>query len=163
MCDNLPWEESELRAAFAACDDSGTGTISADELGAVMYALGQRPSASELEHIVREAGGDEGDRIGFADFVTFLSTTLMFRVFDRDGDGFITATELSDGMTTLGEAMTDEQVDDMIREADADGDGQIDYREFLRVMAASPRLAALAASPRSAGNLTPGQCPFSPP
>lgn len=50
-----------------------------------------------------------------------------FRVFDKDGNGFISADELRHVMTSLGEKLTDEEVDEMIREADIDGDGQINY------------------------------------
>ena len=39
-------------------------------------------------------------------------------------------------MTNLGEKMTDEEVDEMIREADVDGDGQVNYEEFARMMLA---------------------------
>lgn len=41
-----------------------------------------------------------------------------FRVFDRDGNGLISAAELRHIMTSLGEKLTDEEVDEMIREAD---------------------------------------------
>ncbi len=37
-------------------------------------------------------------------------------------------------MTNLGEKLTDEEVDEMIREADVDGDGQINYEEFVKMM-----------------------------
>merc|ERR1719400_2250580 len=40
-----------------------------------------------------------------------------FRVFDKDGNGFISAAELRHVMTNLGEKLTDEEVDEMIREA----------------------------------------------
>jgi len=58
-----------------------------------------------------------------------------FRVFDKDGNGFISASELRHVMANLGEKMTDEEVDEMIKEADLDGDGQINYEEFVSVMA----------------------------
>lgn len=48
-----------------------------------------------------------------------------FKVFDKDGNGFISAAELRHVMTNLGEKLTDEEVDEMIREADIDGDGQV--------------------------------------
>lgn len=48
-------------------------------------------------------------------------------MFDRNGDGFISAPELRLVMTNLGEKLTDEEVDDMIREADLDGDGVVSY------------------------------------
>ncbi|KAF5185727.1 Calmodulin [Thalictrum thalictroides] len=59
-----------------------------------------------------------------------------FRVFDKDQNGFISAAELRHVMTNLGEKLTDEEVDEMIREADVDGDGQINYEEFVKVMMA---------------------------
>ena len=50
-----------------------------------------------------------------------------FRVFDKDGNGFISGSELRHVMTTLGEKLTDDEVDEMIREADLDGDGMVNY------------------------------------
>ncbi|VDK17898.1 unnamed protein product [Anisakis simplex] len=48
-----------------------------------------------------------------------------FRVFDRDGNGFITAEEFRYFMTHMGEQFSDEEVDEMIAEVDIDGDGQV--------------------------------------
>jgi calmodulin len=54
-----------------------------------------------------------------------------FRGFDKDGSGFISAAELRHVLTNLGEKLTDEEIDEMIREADVDGDGQVNYEEFV--------------------------------
>ena len=48
-------------------------------------------------------------------------------MFDRDGDGFISGAELRYWMNNLGENLTDEEADQMIREADIDGDGRVNY------------------------------------
>jgi Ca2+-binding EF-hand superfamily protein len=50
-----------------------------------------------------------------------------FHVFDRDRDGHITAEELRKVMQKMGDAMTEEEIDDMITETDINGDGEIDY------------------------------------
>lgn len=47
----------------------------------------------------------------------------VFRVFDKDGNGFISVVELWYVMINLGEKLIDEEVDEMIREVDIDGDG----------------------------------------
>ncbi|XP_037505746.1 calmodulin-A-like [Rhipicephalus sanguineus] len=104
--------EDEIREAFRVFDRDGNGFITATELSHVMTTLGEKLTDEEVDAIIREA----------------------FEVFDRDGNGFITATELCHVVTTLGEKLTDEEVDAIIREADMDGDGQINYEEFVAVM-----------------------------
>lgn len=53
----------------------------------------------------------------------------------QDGNGYISAAELRHVMTNLGEKLTDEEVDEMIREADIDGDGQVNYEgQFSRLL-----------------------------
>jgi len=54
------------------------------------------------------------------------SRLISWKVFDRDNNGFISAAELRHVMTSIGEKLTDDEVDEMIREADQDGDGRID-------------------------------------
>lgn len=66
-----------------------------------------------------------------------------FRVFDRNGDGFISAPELRLVMTNLGEKLTDEEVEDMIKEADLDGDGLVNYtgKNFLLTATTNSRVS----------------------
>lgn len=58
-----------------------------------------------------------------------------FRVFDRDGDGSITVTELGDVMRKLAMNPTDAELQDMVNEVDADGNGNVDLPEFISLMA----------------------------
>ena len=74
-------------------------------------------------------------------------------VFDRDGNGFISAAELRHVMTNLGEKLTDEEVDEMIREADVDGDGQINYEESAPSSSIVPSMNSIAGS-RACGALS---------
>merc|ERR1740117_1218797 len=58
-----------------------------------------------------------------------------FSLFDKDGDGTITCKELGTVMRSLGQNPTEAELGDMINEVDADGNGQIDFPEFLTMMA----------------------------
>merc|ERR1719249_353025 len=57
-----------------------------------------------------------------------------FRLFDDDETGFITLKNLRRVAKEIGENMTDEELQEMIEEADRDGDGQVSEEEFLRMM-----------------------------
>jgi len=58
-----------------------------------------------------------------------------FKLFDRDGDGQVTSTELGTVMRSLGQNPTEGELRDMVQEADEDGNGYIDFEEFLAMMA----------------------------
>jgi len=58
-----------------------------------------------------------------------------FALFDKDGDGTITTKELGTVMRSLGQNPTEAELQDMINEVDADGNGTIDFPEFLTLMA----------------------------
>lgn len=59
---------------------------------------------------------------------------VAFRVLDKDMNGFITAAEIRHVMNKLGEKLTDEEVKEMILIGDIDGDGQMSFDEFVKVM-----------------------------
>lgn len=59
---------------------------------------------------------------------------VTFATVDKDGDGKIVLFELKDLMTRLGESFAPEQLDMWLRKADTNGDGQIDFQEFVALM-----------------------------
>ena len=65
--------------------------------------------------------------------VLFIKS-YFYRVFDRNGDGFISKSEFKHCMMHFGEQFTDEEVEEMIAEADSNNDGKIDYEEFSKMI-----------------------------
>ena len=146
QADQLTEEQiAEFKEAFSLFDKDGDGTITTKELGTVMRSLGQNPTEAELADMINEVDADGNGTIDFPEFLTMMARKMKdtdseeeileaFKVFDKDGNGFISAAELRHIMTNLGEKLTDEEVDEMLREADIDGDGQINYEEFVKMM-----------------------------
>ncbi|SCZ97333.1 BZ3500_MvSof-1268-A1-R1_Chr4-2g07143 [Microbotryum saponariae] len=144
--DQLSEEQvSEFKEAFSLFDKDGDGTITTRELGTVMRSLGQNPTEAELQDMITEVDADGNGQIDFPEFLTMMARKMKdtdseeeileaFKVFDKDGNGFISSAELKHVMTNLGEKLTENEVAEMIREADADGDGQINYNEFCKMM-----------------------------
>ena len=64
----------------------------------------------------------------------FCIAEYRFKQFDKDGTGFIDGPELKHAMKMLGEDMTDQEVAEMIREADYDMDGRLSYEDFSRII-----------------------------
>ncbi|KAJ1564447.1 hypothetical protein HK405_014853 [Cladochytrium tenue] len=154
-------QRQEIREAFDLFDTDGSGTIDARELKVVMRALGFEPRRDELRRMLAEvAGGNGGDAsaaaptvIDFDEFLGLMAAKMAekdsreemlraFRLFDDEGTGRISFKNLRRVTRELGESLTDEELQEMIDEADRDGDGEVNEvstqrlfrEEFLRVM-----------------------------
>ncbi|XP_015171352.1 PREDICTED: neo-calmodulin-like isoform X6 [Polistes dominula] len=136
---------AEFKEAFMLFDKDEDGTITMAELGVVMRSLGQRPSDTELRDMVNQVDQDGNGTIEFNEFLQMMSKKMKgadgkdelreaFRVFDKNKDGLISSKELRHVMTNLGEKLSEEEVDDMIKEADLDGDGMVNYEEFVTIL-----------------------------
>eukprot|EP00761_Pharyngomonas_kirbyi_P009516 gb/GECH01009532.1/.p1 GENE.gb/GECH01009532.1/~~gb/GECH01009532.1/.p1 ORF type:complete len:150 (+),score=54.30 gb/GECH01009532.1/:1-450(+) len=136
---------AEFKEAFSLFDRDGDGSITIKELGTVMRSLGQNPTEAELQEMINEVDADGNGSIDFPEFLSLMARKMKdtdsedeimeaFKVFDRNGNGFISAAELRHVVTTLGEKLTDEEADEMLKEADVDNDGQINYEEFVKMM-----------------------------
>lgn len=119
-------QRQEFKEAFSLFDKDGDGTISTKELGTVMRALGQNPTEAELQDMIAEVDSDQSGVIEFEEFLSLMERKMgdkdteeeikeAFRVFDKDGSGTISAAELRHVMTTLGEKLSEDEVDEMIR------------------------------------------------
>ncbi|KAM0854160.1 hypothetical protein ACQ4PT_050613 [Festuca glaucescens] len=142
---------SELRQIFRSFDRNKDGSLTQLELGSLLRSLGLKPSTDELDALIQRADINSNGLVEFSEFVALVAPELiddrspysedqlrrLFEIFDRDGNGFITAAELAHSMAKLGHALTAKELTGMIKEADTDGDGRIDFKEFSRAITAA--------------------------
>ncbi|XP_010634098.1 calcium-binding protein 2 isoform X1 [Fukomys damarensis] len=145
--DLRPEEIEELQVAFQEFDRDRDGYIGYQELGACMRTLGYMPTEMELIEISQQISGGKVD---FEDFVELMGPKLLaetadmigvrelrdaFREFDTNRDGCISEGELRAALKVLlGERLSQREVDEILQDIDLNGDGLVDFEEFVRMM-----------------------------
>lgn len=138
-------QKQEVREAFDLFDADGSGTIDVKELKVAMRALGFEPRKEEMKKMISEVDKEGTGKISFNDFLAVMTQKMAekdtkeeilkaFRLFDDDETGKISFKNLKRVANELGENLTDEELQEMIDEADRDGDGEVNEEEFLKIM-----------------------------
>eukprot|EP01006_Ploeotia_vitrea_P021452 TRINITY_DN53830_c0_g1_i1.p2 TRINITY_DN53830_c0_g1~~TRINITY_DN53830_c0_g1_i1.p2 ORF type:complete len:117 (+),score=9.05 TRINITY_DN53830_c0_g1_i1:189-539(+) len=110
-----------------------------------MRALGFEPKKEEIKKMIADVDREGRGVIEFSDFSELMTLKMAerdpreeilkaFRLFDDDNTGKISLKNLKRVARELGETMTEEELQEMIDEADRDGDGEISEEEFIRIM-----------------------------
>lgn len=86
------------------------------------------------------------DKSGYIDYSEFVIAAMnekqlltneklqsAFKMFDRDGSGLISADEIKD-VLGFGKTLSEEAVNEIIKQVDANGDGEISFEEFAAMM-----------------------------
>merc|ERR1711998_507316 len=114
-------------------------------MGVVMRALGFEPKKEEIRKMVSDMDKDGDGTVDFDEFMILMSGKMGgkdakddiikgFKLFDEDETGKVSFKNLKRVAKELGESMGDDELQEMIDEADTDGDGEINEEEFLRIM-----------------------------
>ncbi|KAL3874516.1 hypothetical protein ACJMK2_037522 [Sinanodonta woodiana] len=127
-----------FKEVFNLYDKDGDGTVDTSELATVLKSLGQDPTEAEIREMIKEVDEDGSGSIEFPEFLQLMASRMSeqdseeeiakaFQEFDSQGRGYITTEELREIMTNLGEKLSHAEVNEMIREADPQNTGRIDY------------------------------------
>lgn len=136
-----PDELAGLQSLFKSFDADKSGTVTATELTSALKSWGHKLPEAELKALI-EAADASGD--GGIDYNEFVAATLhvsklekeenllkAFKDLDKDGNGVISADELQAALAKFGIA---DDVKELLKSADTNGDGSIDYSEFCALL-----------------------------
>ena len=138
-------QRQEIKEAFDLFDTDGSGAIDSKELKVAMRALGFEPNKDDIKRMIAELDVSNNGTIEFSAFVDLMTLKMSdrdpreemlkaFRLFDEDETGRISFKNLKRVAKELGENMSDEEIQEMIEEADRDGDNEINEDDFVRIM-----------------------------
>jgi len=133
---------TNYKEAFSLFDKRGNGRVPTTTLGDLLRACGQNPTLAEIVELEKPIGVD----FDFDTFMRILNRPGGFRepgepqeyargfqVFDKDMTGFIGVGQLRYILTNLGEKMTDEEVDELLKAVDTSS-GEICYTDLVRTI-----------------------------
>ncbi|KAF9395679.1 calmodulin-like 3 [Mortierella sp. AD011] len=143
-----------IRTQFKAMDADNDGFITEEEFIAALHNANRDPEEYDLQGFFSRADKNRDGKISLQEFVDSChelglgqepvtgqpskksqkEIDTIFKSFDLDGNGYITAQELSQVMSRQGEDLSSEDIKDMIKAADLNGDNQIDREEFGRMV-----------------------------
>jgi len=136
-----PQDMNELKNAFASFDKNDDGFISKQELSEAMTCLGHKISNEELDDIIKAVDSDGNGLVDFKEFINLMDNNCLvqsmdeemqhlFKMIDKNNDGFITEKEIKAMLKGLGEKVRKKDIRKMIKEADQNKDGKISFNEF---------------------------------
>lgn len=142
---------NQLREVFVRFDMDSDGSLTVLELAALLRSLGLKPTGDQIHALLATMDSNGNGTIEFDELVKAILPDLkkeqvmvnqeklleVFKCFDRDGNGYISAAELARAMARMGQPLTYRELTQMIKDADEDGDGVISFSEFANVMAKS--------------------------
>jgi calmodulin len=135
-------EFEELKEDFTLLDHEGKGYFTDKDLGIVLRSIGQTPTEDELQSYVKEMDTKKCGKVSFIEFLAFMVKKIItkdskneiqeaFKVIEKDNSGFIPAKEFRRVLTSVGDKLSDKDIDDLFKELEVEEQGNIYWREVV--------------------------------
>mmetsp|Transcript_26645 Transcript_26645/g.37508 ORF Transcript_26645/g.37508 Transcript_26645/m.37508 type:complete len:152 (-) Transcript_26645:82-537(-) len=134
----------QIEECFNIFDAKKQGFLEPDQLGTVLRALGKNPTQKELKEILDEIGKDKIDvnKVKSIYRTKKLASPFdqdkpmrdAFKALDKEGNGKILEAELRQILGHLGDSLTNQEVNAVMREVKVDANGYVDYNEFVSML-----------------------------
>ena len=132
----------DFRGVFEMFDVDNDKNISVKELSTIMRQLGQNPTDEEVAKMMEDADDDNSGEIDFFEFCNLMAKRIkqteqdeelieVFNLFDKNGDKSISASDLREVFVELGHEISEEDCRLLVRLHDTDGDGRLNFEEFV--------------------------------
>ena len=141
-------EIEEISDGFGLYDTVGDGKVESHRVGEVLRGLGLNPTNAEVAKIIKQLDPEGNRRVSFEEFLPIHQSQHIktkskpfgvedfvdsLKVFDSDGSGTISAGELRHVLTSIGEKLTDDEMDSLLQSTEF-VQGQVYYEEFVKTV-----------------------------
>ncbi|GFO45251.1 calmodulin [Plakobranchus ocellatus] len=134
--------------AFELFDSDADGYLLVSEVASAIRALGHVMTDTDIKNMLRQIGVEgRGGKVDLNNFRQMHSTLPAqnytrqleeaLRTVDKEGGGFVQASELKHLLTNMGDRLSDDDFNVLLEELDVDSSGRIQFKEFVRLLAAS--------------------------
>ena len=144
-----------LRSLFETFDSDRDGKISSSEVVLALQNHHKSLSEDEIGYMMRFFDLDKDDVVDFGEFIKMaklfetnrkmtndIQIRQLFRAADKNKDGMLSPEELKELWSLVQsdentKRLSENEMDDMIRSIDVNGDGKIDFKEFFDLLSSS--------------------------
>ncbi|XP_071540076.1 troponin C, isotype gamma-like [Panulirus ornatus] len=139
-----------LKRTFNMFDEDKSGFVPTDKIVTILNTLDVRFTHEDVTKRIKGIDEAKDGKLNFDNFVNILSCYMVddeeddeamyeelkeaFRLYDREGNGYITTSTLKEILKELDNKLTDEDLDGIVEEIDEDGSGTVDFDEFMEMM-----------------------------
>merc|ERR1711915_614987 len=137
-----------LKKGFEGFDKEAAGSISQTTMQMILKSIGIECKKDEMEAYAAEVDEAGTGKFSFLQFCQVAAKFMIeddeeqmkeefkeaFRIYDKDGQGFITNEILKDILREIDSTLTEEDLDHIVEEVDEDGSGTMDFEEFQEMM-----------------------------